>query len=80
MNIILTNLNVMIENKCGYSITFLNVFVSGIDNQNLIFQSYHKPNYTELSEVLRVLHWNFFHNEIKKIINLTLLKMNIYFF
>ena len=36
----------MTEKQVNYSITFLDVFISGINNQNLILQTYHKSTYT----------------------------------
>ena len=38
----------MIEKQVNHSITFLDVFISGINNQNLTLQTYHKLTYTEL--------------------------------
>ena len=32
----------------NHSITFLDVFISGMDNQNLTLQTYHKSTYTGL--------------------------------
>ena len=32
----------------SYSIAFLDVFISGIDNQNLILETYHKSTYAGL--------------------------------
>ena len=37
-------------------IAFLDVFISGINNQNLTLQTYHKSTYTGLLLNLRVLH------------------------
>ena len=36
------NIKFTIEKKINHSITFLDVFISGINNQNLTFQTYHK--------------------------------------
>ena len=36
------------EKQVNHSIAFLNVFISGIDNQNLTLQTYHKSTYTGL--------------------------------
>ena len=36
------------EKQFGHSITFLDVFISGINNQNLTLQTYHKSTYTGL--------------------------------
>ena len=36
------------EKHINHSITFLDVFISGINNQNLTLQTYHKWTYTEL--------------------------------
>ena len=38
----------MIEKQSNYSIAFLDVFVSVIDNQNLTLHTYHKSTYTRL--------------------------------
>ena len=37
-----------IEKQINGSITFLDVFISGINNQNLTLQTYHKSTYTGL--------------------------------
>ena len=37
-----------IRNQINHSITFLDVFISGINNQNLTLQTYHKSTYTGL--------------------------------
>ena len=42
------NIKFTIEKKVNHSIAFLNVFISGINNQNLTLQTYHKLTYTEL--------------------------------
>ena len=36
------------EKQIKYSIAFLDVFISGINNQNLTLQTYHKSTYTSL--------------------------------
>ena len=38
----------MIEKQVNLSIAFLDVFISGIDNQNLTLQTYHKSTYMKL--------------------------------
>ena len=38
----------MIEKQVSYSIVFLNVFISGNDNQHLSLQTCHKVTYTSL--------------------------------
>ena len=38
----------MIEKQIKHSIAFLDVFISGINNQNLTLQAYHKSIYTGL--------------------------------
>ena len=38
----------MIGKQVNHSIAFLDVFISGIDNQNLTLQTYHKSTYTGL--------------------------------
>ena len=42
------NIKFTIEKQNNHSIAFLDVFVSGINNQNLTFQTYHKSTYTSL--------------------------------
>ena len=42
------NFKFTIEKQVSYSIPFLDVFISGIDNQNLTSQTYHKLTYTGL--------------------------------
>ena len=42
------NVKFMIEKQVNHSIIFLDVFISGIDNQNLTLQTYHKATYTGL--------------------------------
>ena len=37
-----------IEKQINHSIAFLDVFISGIDNQILTLQTYHKSTYTRL--------------------------------
>ena len=37
-----------IEKQINHSIAFLDVLISGINNQNLTFQTYHKSTYTGL--------------------------------
>ena len=38
----------MLEKQINHSIAFLDVFISGIDNQNLTLQTYHKSTYAGL--------------------------------
>ena len=40
------NIKLTIERKNNHSIAFLDVLISGINNQNLILQTYHKSTYT----------------------------------
>ena len=40
------NIKFMIENQINHCIAFLDVFISGINNQNLTLQAYHKSTYT----------------------------------
>ena len=40
------NIKFTIEKQINHSIVFLDVFISGINNQNLILQTYHKSTYT----------------------------------
>ena len=42
------NIKFTIEKQINYSIAFLDVFISGINNQNLTLQTYHKSAYTGL--------------------------------
>ena len=42
------NIKFTIEKQVNHSIAFLDVFISGINNQNLTLQQYHKSTYTEL--------------------------------
>ena len=42
------NIKFTTEKQINHSIAFLDVFVSGIDNQNLTLQTYHKSTYTRL--------------------------------
>ena len=42
------NIKFTIEKQINYSIAFLDVFISGINNQNLALQTYHKSTYTRL--------------------------------
>ena len=43
-----TNIKFTIEKRIKHSIAFLDVFISGINNQNLTFQTYHKSTYIDL--------------------------------
>ena len=43
-----SNIKFTIEKEVNHSIAFLDVFISGIYNQNLILQTYHKSTYTGL--------------------------------
>ena len=42
------NIIFTIEKQTNHSIAFLDVFISGINNQNLTCQTYHKSTYTKL--------------------------------
>ena len=42
------NIKFTIEKQINHSIVFLDVFISGINNQNLTLQTYHKLTYTGL--------------------------------
>ena len=42
------NIKFTIEKQINHSVAFLDVFISGINNQNLTRQTYHKSTYTEL--------------------------------
>ena len=48
LNIKHPNIKFAIEKQVNHSITFLDVFISGMDNQNLTLQTYHKSTYTGL--------------------------------
>ena len=43
-----SNIKFTIEKQINHSIAFLDVFISGINNQNLTLQTYHKLTYTGL--------------------------------
>ena len=43
-----SNIKFTTEKQVNHSIAFLDVFISGIDNQNLTLQTYHKSTYTGL--------------------------------
>ena len=43
-----SNIKLLIKKQVNHSIALLAVFISGIDNQNLIIQPYHKSTYTRL--------------------------------
>ena len=43
-----SNIKLTIDKQINHSITFLDVFISGINNQNLTLQTYHKSTYTGL--------------------------------
>ena len=42
------NIKFTIEKQVNHSTAFLDVFISGIDNQNLTLQTYHKSTYSGL--------------------------------
>ena len=42
------NIKFTIEKQVNHSIAFLDVFISGIDNQTLTFEMYHKTTYTRV--------------------------------
>ena len=42
------NIKFTIEKQVNHSIAFLDAFISGIDKQNLLLQTYHKSTYTGL--------------------------------
>ena len=46
----------MTKKQVNHSIAFLDVFISGIDNQNLTLQTYHKLTYTGLLLNFKSLH------------------------
>ena len=43
-----SNIKFMIEKQINHSTAFLDVLISGINNQNLTLQTYHKSTYTGL--------------------------------
>ena len=50
------NIKFTIEKENKHPIAFLDVFISGINNQNLTLQKYHKSTYIGHLYTLRVLH------------------------
>ena len=50
------NIKFTIQKQIKHSIAFLDVFISGINNQNLTLQTYHKSTYTGLLPNFRVSH------------------------
>ena len=42
------NIKFTIEKHINHSMAFLDAFISGINNQNFILQTYHKSTYAEL--------------------------------
>ena len=50
------NIKFTIEKQINHSIDFLDVFISGINNQNLTLQTYHKSTYTGLLLNFKSLH------------------------
>ena len=53
------NIKFTLEKQVNHSIAFLDVFISGVDNQNLTLQTYHKLTYCN--------NWNSFHKDIESI-------------
>ena len=51
------NITFTIEKQNNHSIAFLDVFISGINNQNLTLQPYRKPIYTGNSLAINVTHY-----------------------
>ena len=49
----LPNMKFTIEKQINHSTDFLDVFISGINNQNFILQTYHKLTYTRLLDIYR---------------------------
>ena len=45
-----------IEKQVHHCIALLDVFISGMDNQNLTLQTYHKSTYTGLFNILHRFH------------------------
>ena len=50
------NIKFTIEKQNNHSITFLDVFISGINNQNLTLQTYHKSTYTGLPLNFKIIY------------------------
>ena len=50
------NIKFTLEKQVNHSIAFLDIFISGIDNQNLTIQTYHKLTYTGLLLNFKSLH------------------------
>ena len=42
------NIKFTIEKHINYSMAFLDLFISDVNNQNLTLQTYHKSTYTKL--------------------------------
>ena len=53
------NIKFTIEKQMSHSIAFLDVFISGLSNQNLTLQTYHKSTYTGL--LINFKSFNHFH-------------------
>ena len=51
------NIKFTMGKQINHSIALLDVFISGINNQNLTLERYHKSTYTGLLLNLRVLHY-----------------------
>ena len=77
-----------IEKQINHYIAFLDVFISGINDQNLTLQTYHKLTCTRLllnfkrfimiDRSFKICNnWNYFHNLMSSILNPILLKMHI---
>ena len=50
------NIKFIIEKQINYSIAFLDILISGINNQNLKLQTYHKSTYRGLLLNFKSLH------------------------
>ena len=69
------NIKFTIEKQINHSIAFLDVFISGINNQNLTLQTHHKSfsykislNKCQIDRSFKICNnWNFFHNDITNI-------------
>ena len=59
------NIKFTIENQINNSIAFLYVLISGINNQNLTLQTYHKSIYTGI--LLNFKSWTSFSHKISLI-------------
>ena len=57
-----SNIKFTIEKQINHSIAFLDVFISGINNQNLTLQTYHKSTYRPIHNDIENIKSNFIKN------------------